>query len=77
MKEKPERETPEEFEDRTGRPWNDDSAVYMKIGNNEWRIKSCRKAKRDAGYCNIDGVPYVILCSNSDAGIPKMEEGQP
>jgi hypothetical protein len=68
--EKPERETPEEFENRTGRPWADDSAVYMKIGMNDWRMKSYREAKKDAIYCKMDGIPYIILCANSDSGIP-------
>jgi hypothetical protein len=67
--EKKERETPEEFENRTGRLWADDSAVYMKIGMNDWRIKSYREAKRDGGYCGMDGVPYIIFCANSDSGI--------
>jgi hypothetical protein len=72
--EKPERETPEEFENRTGRPWADDSAVYMKVGDNDWRIVSYREAKLTAMCCEGD-VPCRIYCANSDAGIPKNEEG--
>jgi hypothetical protein len=68
--EKPERETPEEFANRTGRPWGDDSVVYMKIKNNEWRIKSYRDAKFDVECCQMDNTPYKIYCANSDAGIP-------
>jgi hypothetical protein len=67
---KKEQETPEEFENRIGRCWNDDSAVYMKTGNNDWRIKSYREAKKDATYCKMEGVPYIILCANSDSGVP-------
>jgi hypothetical protein len=71
--EKKERETPEEFENRTGKPWGDDSAVYMRIGKNDWRIKSYREAKFDAECCQMD-TPYKIYCSNSDAGIPGRKE---
>jgi hypothetical protein len=68
--EKPERETLEEFENRTGRPWADDSAVYMQVEKNEWRLMSCREAKFGAECCRMDNVPYKIFCANSDAGIP-------
>jgi phage FluMu protein Com len=69
--EKRERETPEEFENRTGRPWADDSAVYMKVGKNEWRIMTYREAKNTAECCRMDNVPYQIYCSDSDTGIPE------
>jgi uncharacterized protein YbaR (Trm112 family) len=71
--EKKERETPEEFEARTGKPWSDYSAVYMRIGENDWKIKSYREAKKDAIYCKTDGVAYIILCANSDSGIPRRQ----
>jgi hypothetical protein len=70
--EKPERETPEEFENRTGRPWADGSSVYMKIGKNDWWIKTYREAKFDAECCHGD-VSYIIYCANSDSGIPENE----
>jgi hypothetical protein len=72
--EKPERETPEEFKSRTGRPWDDGSAVYMKMGKNDWQIKTYMEAKKDAAYCKMDAVPYIILCANSDSGIPGPSE---
>jgi hypothetical protein len=72
--EKPERETPEEFKGRTGREWADGSGVYIKIGKNDFRLKTYREAKFDAACCDMDGVPYVILCANSDAGIPGPTE---
>jgi hypothetical protein len=67
--EKPERETPEEFENRTGRPWSDGPAVYMRIGKNDWRMVSYREAKFTAECCEGD-IPCRIYCANSDAGIP-------
>jgi hypothetical protein len=72
--EKPERETPEEFKGRTGREWADGSGVYMKIGKNDFRLKTYREVKFDTACCDMDGVPYVILCANSDAGIPGSTE---
>jgi hypothetical protein len=72
--EKPERETPEEFESRTGRPWSDDSAVYIKVGENDWRMVSYSEAKFAAECCEKDKVPYRIYCANSDAGRPKKKD---
>jgi hypothetical protein len=71
--EKPERETPEEFENRAGRPWSDDSAVYMRVGKNGWRTASYREAKFAAECCE-GRVPCRIYCANSDAGIPGPSE---
>jgi hypothetical protein len=68
--EKPQYETPEEFNDRTGRPWKDDSAVYMWVDGDEWRMRTYRDAKFEAGCCRTDNVPYKIYCANSDTGIP-------
>jgi hypothetical protein len=68
--EKKERETPEEFEARTGRPWDDHSAVYIKIGRNDWIIKTYREAKQTARYCRRGDVPYQLYLANSDAGMP-------
>jgi hypothetical protein len=65
-------ETPEEFENRAGRPWSDDSAVYMRVGKNGWRTASYREAKFAAECCE-GGVPCRIYCANSDAGVPKDE----
>jgi hypothetical protein len=68
--EKPQRETPEEFKDRTGRPWADGSAVYMKVGKNDWRMVSYREAKFTAECCEGE-ISCLIYCANSDAGIPE------
>jgi hypothetical protein len=70
--EKPERETPEEFKSRTGWKWDDCSGVYIKIGKNDWQLKTYREAIFDVACC--DDVPYMILCANSDAGIPGPTE---
>jgi len=64
------RETPEQFHDRTGKAWTEESAVYMQIRNNEFRIKSFREAKLDSKCCEMDKVPYIIYCANTDDGIP-------
>jgi hypothetical protein len=63
-------ETPEEYKDRTGQPWADYSAVYMRIGRNDGRMKAYWESKFDAGCCRMDNVPYENYCANSDAGIP-------
>jgi hypothetical protein len=68
--EKPQQETPEEFENRMEKPWKDDSAVYMQVGKNEWRIMTYREAKFVVECCRADNVPYKIYCANSDTGIP-------
>ena len=68
--EKPERETPTQFKRRTGKPWGNNNGVYMRIGKNEWRLKTYREAKFYAKCCKMDNVPYIIYCANSDAGIP-------
>jgi hypothetical protein len=70
--EKLDRETPKEFEDRTGRPWADDSAVYIKVGKNTWRMV-CYSEAQFISMCCEDGVSCKIYCANSDAGIPKNE----
>jgi hypothetical protein len=71
--EKKERETPEEFENRTGKPWIDDSPVYMRVSKNEWQMMSYREAKITAKCCRMDNVRYIIYCANSDSGIPGKE----
>jgi hypothetical protein len=72
--EKKEHETPEEFENRTGRTWGDYSAVYMRVGENDWRIMTYREAKSTAECCRMDNTPYQIYCANSDAGIPEDDK---
>jgi hypothetical protein len=72
--EKLERETPEEFENRTGRPWGDDSAVYMKINKSDWQIRPYWQAKRYVRFCDAHDLPCIILCANSDSGIPGPSE---
>jgi hypothetical protein len=66
-------EIPEDFKDRTGRPWADSFPVYMKVNKNDWRVLAYREAKFIAECCKRDGVFYRIYCANSDAGIPKRE----
>ena len=68
------RETPEQFNARKGHKWGDESGVYMRIGKNEWRLKTYREAKKDAKCCKMDKVPYKIYCANTDAGIPEEFE---
>ena len=74
--EKPERETPEGFEARTGRPWNDDSGVYMQAGKEgKWALMTYSEAKCFAARLDDDdgffgSIPYQIYCANSDAGTP-------
>jgi len=68
-------ETPEQFETRTGAAWKNDSAVYMQIGKNRFRVKPYYEAKLDAECCEIDKHPYIIYCANSDDGIPESPEG--
>jgi hypothetical protein len=71
---KPERETPEGYENRTGNPWGDASAVYMRVKNNDWQIMSFREAKFIAKCCRMDNILYTIYCANSDAGMPGEEQ---
>jgi hypothetical protein len=71
--EKPQRETPEEYGSRTGRPWRDGSAVYMRVNKNDYRIMSFREAKFAAECYRTDNVPHQIYCANSDSGIPGKE----
>jgi hypothetical protein len=66
----PDRETPEEYKNRTGRPWADGSAVYMKVGKNDWRTTTYRDAKFTA-ECFEGETSCLIYCANSDAGIPE------
>jgi hypothetical protein len=73
--EKKERETPEEFENRTGNPWMDDSAVYMKLGMSEWRVMQYYEAKAIVANHRHYNISHQIYCANSDAGIP-ANEGQ-
>jgi hypothetical protein len=65
------RETPEEFEARTSKPWNDHSPVYMRVAKNGWCIMVYWEAKQFAEWCRIDKIPFQMHCANSDAGIPK------
>ena len=72
------RETPEEFFARTGKRWNDHSAVYMRIGEDgTFRIKSYLKAGYDIDHCERYHIPYEVYCANSDNGIPlSKDEGE-
>jgi len=68
------RETPEQFEARTGKPWGDGNAVYMQAGIKDYfEIISYREAKLLMEACknNKPPLPYIVYCANSDAGIPR------
>ena len=68
------RETPEQFQARTGKPWKDGNAVYMQTGKNDYfEIKSYREAKLLMEACKNNKPPlsYIVYCANSDAGIPR------
>jgi len=68
------RETPEQFKARTGKPWGDGNAVYMQTGKNDYfEIKSYREAKLLMEDCknNKPPIAYIVYCANSDAGIPR------
>jgi hypothetical protein len=73
--EHPRRETPEQYEKRTGKRWNDEWPVWIKVKQQEYGFaafrwclgRECRKVKDN------DGV--WIICANCDG--PPLENWEP